>query len=196
MSLDLINAVGQLDLSAEEIVTLTTEAGATWPPALVEDYLARARALDQVILVIDDSFGTMALQDADDVAITGGSIAGVTLSAVSVTTPLLSADSATITTLTADSATIAALTVGTLNIGDVTVDNLTVNGNATLGNAATDFVLVNAGTVTYANGVVIVGTQYFVNDVTLQNALTFTTSPFAQVTGLAAQVAARVAVGV
>jgi hypothetical protein len=79
MPLNLVPNDGRLDLPAVEIVALTRGAGSQWPDPIIIDYLNTRLVAQQVATVIDQDFGTMALQDADNVNITGGSITGVTL---------------------------------------------------------------------------------------------------------------------
>lgn len=78
MAAGVINNRGDLDLSALELASITRASGAEWPPALIEDYLNKGAVIQQVV-TLDATLGTMALQDADNVDITGGSISGVTL---------------------------------------------------------------------------------------------------------------------
>jgi len=75
-NLNLIGETGTLVLSAVELRDMTE-----WPASLIEDYLSNSRTLNQVIQIIDVDFGSMALQDANAVAITGGDIDDVTIGA-------------------------------------------------------------------------------------------------------------------
>ncbi len=101
---------GSLQLSASDLKQLTK-----WPEPLIEDYLNQSRAIGLIIQTLDGRFGTMALQNADDVAITGGTISGVTLDDVTI-------EDVTVVNLTAENAYTANLSnTGLAHLHDVTV---------------------------------------------------------------------------
>ena len=121
------------DFSAHDLQGLTG-----WPNSLIDDYLALSRAVKTIINTVNDDFGTMALQNADDVAITGGSI--TTLTELSTTTLDVTG-----------TATIENLVVTTLDIETIIVENLTVSGDTILGDDSSDSLTINPSIITWVN---------------------------------------------
>ena len=102
--------LNNLNLSALEIKALVD-----WPDPIIEDYLSILEALNDAANVLNSDLGTMALQNANDVLITGGSLANVSIDATAIITG----------TLTATTATIGTINVTTLNVDILVLDTLT-----------------------------------------------------------------------
>jgi len=145
MALNIINGnPGSLDLSAQEIEKLTG-----WPAPMVEDYLNNSRVINQIVQTVDIDFGSMALQDANNVAITGGNINGLaTLGTVNLTVT-------------------GTATIGNIVITALSIGNLTVNGNTILGNQSSDSLTIAPGLVSWTNNPQHTGSHTFLSAISI-----------------------------
>lgn len=166
MALDLISNNTDKDLSAVDIRALSE-----WPTPLIEDYLNKSDLINALLNVTNDDLGTMALQDADNVTITGGGIAGVSLNASSVITASLTATTASIGTVTITDATITDLSVTNLTLSSLTLDDLIVNGDVQLGNAPGDSLILWSNTVQWLGNPTHSGNHQFNGTVSLNSKL-------------------------
>jgi len=150
-NLSLIGNTGSLDLSANELREMTD-----WSDALIEDYLSQSRTINQIVQNIDVNFGSMALQDANNVDITGGNIDNVTMDNVTIDGVVIdNADinTANVTTANVVTANITTANITTANIDDAEIIDLTVSGNTILGDASADTLTTNYGTLTVNNNI-------------------------------------------
>ena len=138
-----ITSTGTVSL-ANTAVTIGTYGGATNVASFTVDQQGRLTSASNVTIAISNSavsgLGTMSTQNANAVAITGGTVDGITGNVVgaipngSVTNVLLQNSTATLgnTTITLGATT---STVGNLTLSNVTVSSGNVTANVTLTNA-------------------------------------------------------------